>query len=92
MRITFDPAKRDATLRDRGVDFLEAETVFAGPTADVPDLRFDYGEPRIVTFGYLDTKMVAVVWTPTNDGRRVISMRKANDRERRTFGQRLGNH
>ena len=92
MRITFDPAKRAATLRERSLDFLEAPTVFAGPTADVPDSRHDYGERRTVTFGYLASRMVAVVWTPTIDGRRIISMRKANDRERRTYGQQLGGH
>lgn len=30
VRITFDPAKRDATLRDRGLDFADAAEVFAG--------------------------------------------------------------
>lgn len=92
MRITFDPAKRDATLRERGIDFHHAAQVFAGPTADQPDTRFDYGEPRTVTFGFLRSSMVVVVWTPTAEGRRIISMRKANDRERRTYGQRLGTH
>jgi uncharacterized DUF497 family protein len=34
--------------------------------------------------------MVIVVWTPRADARHVISMRKANDREKARFGQRLG--
>jgi uncharacterized DUF497 family protein len=44
--ITFDPAKRDWTLRERGLDFLEAAEVFAGPTLDEPDRRRDYGDHR----------------------------------------------
>jgi uncharacterized protein len=31
MAITFDPAKRDRTLAERGLDFADAEQVFAGP-------------------------------------------------------------
>jgi uncharacterized DUF497 family protein len=45
--IPFDPAKRRWTLEQRGLDFLDAETVFAGPTIEVPDRRRDYGEVRI---------------------------------------------
>jgi uncharacterized DUF497 family protein len=30
VRITFDPAKRAATLASRGLDFVDAEKVFAG--------------------------------------------------------------
>ena len=44
MAITYDPAKRDRTLRERGLDFKRAEEVFAGLTLDIPDLRRDYGE------------------------------------------------
>jgi uncharacterized DUF497 family protein len=37
MRITFDPAKRDLTLRHRGLDFARAGEVFAGRTATIAD-------------------------------------------------------
>nr|WP_234831280.1 BrnT family toxin [Rhodopseudomonas palustris] len=33
--------------------------------------------------------MVIVVWTPRSEARHIFSMRKANDREKATFGQRL---
>ena len=85
MRITFDPNKRDWTLRERGLDFAEAAEVFAKPTADEIDSRQDYGEVRIVTAGYLRGRMVIVVWTPRGDARHVISMRKANDREQEAY-------
>ena len=51
-RITFDPAKRAWTLRERGVDFVDAVEVFAGPVYEEPDHRRDYGETRIVTAGF----------------------------------------
>jgi uncharacterized protein len=53
MKITFDPAKRASTLKDRGLDFADAAEVFAGKTLNVPDERRDYGEPRIITAGLL---------------------------------------
>jgi hypothetical protein len=39
MAITFDPAKRDKTLSKRGLNFEDAEIVFAGVTLDVEDTR-----------------------------------------------------
>ncbi len=90
MPITFDPAKRDRTLAERGLDFADAAEVFAGETIDGPDERFDYGETRIVTVGLLRGRMVIVVWTRRGGDRHIISMRKANDREQARFGQRLG--
>jgi uncharacterized protein len=89
MKITFDPAKRDATWRDRGLDFLDAADVFAGRRFEFPDKRFDYGEVRNVTVGYLRDRMMIVVWTERGEARHVISMRKANGREKAYFGQRL---
>jgi uncharacterized DUF497 family protein len=85
MRITFDPNKRDWTLRERGLDFAEADLVFAGTAIDIPDIRHDYGELRIQTVGYLRGRMVVVVWTQRGDARHVISMRKANDREQAKY-------
>jgi uncharacterized protein len=89
VKITFDPAKRDWTLRQRGLDFNDASLVFEGATYDRRDDRFDYPEARFVTAGLLHGRMVIVVWTPAAGGRRVISMRKANDREKARFGQQL---
>ena len=58
MKITYDPAKRDWTLRERGLDFEQAAQVFARPTFDNPDDRRDYGETRIITVGRLGDRMV----------------------------------
>ena len=50
MRITFDPAKREKTWRQRGLDFADAVVVFSGATLEVQDTRQDYGETRIICF------------------------------------------
>jgi uncharacterized protein len=89
MRITFDRAKRESTLRERALDFRDALHVFAGTTLNVPDRRKDYGEVRMLTVGYLAGRMVMVVWTPRGEARRIISMRKCNDREQARYRDRL---
>jgi uncharacterized DUF497 family protein len=90
MAITFDPKKREWTLIHREVDFVNADQVFAGETYTQVDDRRDYGELRLITAGLLSGRMVIVVWTPRGDDRHVISMRKANDREKARYGHRLG--
>ncbi|MBV5287724.1 MAG: BrnT family toxin [Methyloversatilis discipulorum] len=81
MRITHDPAKRDKTLSERGLDFEDALLVFAGTTVEVVDDRKDYGERRIVCYDLLHGRVVVIGYTPRGSARHVFSMRKANDRE-----------
>jgi uncharacterized DUF497 family protein len=54
VKITFDPARRDLTLAHRGLDFADAERVFAGDHATWVDDRFDYREIRQITAGWLE--------------------------------------
>jgi uncharacterized protein len=82
MRITFDPAKRVRTLAERGLDFEDAELVFADTTIEIDDARRNYGERRIICYGLLAGRIVVVGYTPRGSARHVFSMRKANDREK----------
>ncbi len=81
--------KSDKNLSKRGLSFADAETDFSGPCVTFEDTRFDYGEPRFITFGLLDERMVVIAHTPRGDKTRIISMRKANDREQKTYQERL---
>jgi uncharacterized protein len=90
MGLTFDPAKRERTLRLRGLDFAEAETIFAGPIFSYEDKRRVYGEVRWITYGLLGGREVTVVWTWRGDDRHIISLRKSNDREKARYGPRMG--
>ncbi|MBP7392707.1 MAG: BrnT family toxin [Zoogloea sp.] len=89
MRIEFDTEKRDKTLLERGLDFACAGEVFAGATVTLEDARQNYGEVRFITVGTLDGRMVVLVWTPRGEARRIISMRKANERELAHYGPTL---
>lgn len=81
MAITCDPAKRDRTLKSRGLDFEDAALVFAGTTLEVEDTRRNYGETRIACFGHLMGRLVVVGYVPRGDDKHVFSMRKVNARE-----------
>ena len=85
MRIEFDEVKRQRTLAERGLDFARAAEVFAGIHVTFDDQRADYGEPRFNTVGLLDGRMVSLAWTTRGEARRIISMRKANEREQARF-------
>ena len=86
MRVEFDSTKRDITLAQRGLDFADSPQVFAGVNVTFEDQRQPYGEPRFNTLGLLGGRMVVVTWTPRGEVRRIISMRKANEREQARFG------
>lgn len=90
MRVTFDPAKRQKTLDERGLDFKDAAVVFKGVTVEVEDVRKQYGERRIICFGKLKGRMVVVGYTPRGAERHVFSMRKANDREQARLAPYFG--
>ena len=89
MKISFDPAKRQAALDDRGLNFADAAFVFADQTITVEDRRRDNGETRYQTVGFLAGRMVMVVWTPRGEARHVMSMRKCNAREKAIYQKRF---
>ncbi len=90
MKIAYDPAKRALIQEERGLDFEDAVQVFAGTVLTVPDDRKDYGEERYQTLGLLKGRLVVVVWTPRGEARHIITMWKANDRDRKRYEAELG--
>ena len=90
MDISFDPAKRAATLEHRGLDFADAAQVFMTEVATNQDIRKDYPEDRYITAGFLYGRMVVMVWTPRNGFRHVISMRYCHAKEESVWRRRMG--
>ena len=66
-----------------------ANEVFAEVHETFEDVRHPQ-ELRHVTVGWLDGRMVVLVWTQRGEARRIISMRKANGREQERYGGNLG--
>ena len=90
MRITYDPAKRERTLRERGRDFEDAATVFDDRHTREVDDRRDYGEERIKSVGRLRGRVVVLIWTTRDEARRIISMRHAHASEGELYREALG--
>lgn len=85
--IEFDEQKRNQTLSSRNLDFARAGEVFSRTIHAFEDLRMSYGEQRFITLGFLDGRLTVVVWTVRGTKRRIVSMRKANEREIKEYGR-----
>lgn len=87
--ITFDPAKNEANIRERGLPFSLVKDEFDWATAQViEDRRREYGERRYRALGLIETRLHALIYTPRGTGIHVISLRKANRREVRRYGEK----
>lgn len=90
MELIWDEKKRRATFDNRGLDFAEAGEVINSRSVTVADTRMDYGETLFITVGFLRKRMVVVVWSRRGETQRIISMRKANEREIAKYRSELG--
>ena len=85
MKIEWYEPKRQKTLKERNLDFADVDR-FDWTTAMVAeDVRKNYGELRSVAFGMLDARLVCLVYTLRGEALRVISLRKANEREEKVY-------
>ena len=88
----FEWDNRKAAQNDakHGVPFEYAVRVFLDPhRLDSEDTRRDYGEERWLTLGRIEGRLFAVAYTPRGKVIRLISARKANDREQRKYDETL---
>lgn len=83
----WDDEKAANNLAKHGVAF-EAVYDFDWETAHVvEDSRFDYGEPRAIAFGQIGADLHVLICTVRDDLIRVISLRRANRRERALYAK-----
>ena len=85
MRYEWDADKRAETLARRGIDFAFMD-YFEWATALTR--RSDrYGEIRWSSYGLIQDRLFKVIWTERGESIRIISLRKANSREIRNYGE-----
>ncbi len=85
MKIEYDAGKQQWTLETRGLDFESMADVLQDFYLQRTDDRRDYGEVRYIVLGALNGRPITAVWTPRGDAIRVISMRMADDEERKIY-------
>ncbi|MEP9396605.1 BrnT family toxin [Mesorhizobium sp. KR2-14] len=88
MKISFDPAKDEKTRVERGFSLALGVDVIRNQVALRLDDRRDYGEDRLISFGYVEERLFVCVYTVRGDTLHIISVRKANDREIKRYGRR----
>lgn len=82
MRFDWDKSKNDHCFLSRGFDFSYAASVFADPNRMIKrDDRYSYGEDRYQITGRIEGRLFVVVFTMRQKTIRIISARKANQRE-----------
>ena len=87
MNISFDPSKDAANLAKHGVSLADAGAFEWDGAVTFPDRRRDYGEDRLIGIGYIGDRLFVVVFVERAEARRIISLRKANQREERIYAQ-----
>ena len=86
MPAEFDPKKDAANIRKHGVSLAEGDGVLNDPLALTVENGAAEGEQRFVTIGMnAFGSLMVVVHTPRSGGSRIISVRKADPRERRNY-------
>ena len=86
MHFEFDADKQAINLRKHGIDLRDAAYVFLDPRRlDAADERQDYGEQRRVVVATVEDRVWVVVYARRADAIRLISARKANEREQKRY-------
>jgi uncharacterized DUF497 family protein len=92
MKYEWDEAKNALNIENHGVDFNDANELFEGNKLIIPDDRKDYGEKRFIAVGQINNRLMIAVytqWAPR--AIRIISLRKANNREKARFENKIKN-
>lgn len=89
MKFIWDDQKKRSNFDKHGFSFEDVSLVFSGETVTFLDDRFDYGEKRFITLGKLVGRVAVVVHTPRGEAMRIISMRKANEKEKNIYQEQL---
>jgi len=91
MDFEWDENKRKKTLRERGIDFIDATKIWKDPKRQERiDARKDHGEVRMQTIGRVDFGILFVVYTErvyenNEEVTRIISARMANETDKEEY-------
>ena len=87
MQIEFDPVKNASNITEHGLAFELAAELNLRESYNRIDNRFDYGEERWISLGVIRGRLHAMAYKFTTTGIRVISLRKANEKEQKIYDE-----
>ena len=82
MQFSYDEAKNKSNMQKHGVSLSEAKLLEWDLLISSHDTRRDYGEARTVGFTLMADRLYCVVFTVRGNTHHIISLRKANNREK----------
>ena len=86
----FDPGKDRLNREKHGVGLELAADMVWDEAFIQADERKDYGEQRMIAIAPIGRRLYVVVYTDRGLQRRIISLRKANEREVRAYIAEIG--
>jgi len=89
LSVEYDADKNIANRAKHGIDLMEAKYFNLNSASVEADIRKHYGERRFLALGFIADRLHVMVFTPRDKKLRVISLRKANLRERRKYAQKI---
>jgi len=89
MLFDWDTGKNQSNILKHGIDFIDAKEIFNNPMIIKVDKRINYGEKRWISIGLLGDIIVVMIFTLRGKAIRIISVRKANQKERRMYDERI---
>ncbi|MFA9218251.1 MAG: BrnT family toxin [Sphingomonadaceae bacterium] len=88
--IIWDTAKRKRNLHEHGIDIAQLETVFDFPMQTREDSSTAYGEQRLQSLCWFESRVVFMVWKDMKHCARIISCRYASKYETQTYFKSIG--
>lgn len=86
MKYEWDEDKRLSNIAKHNIDFVDV-VWFDWETAKISeDKRKSYGETRFICYGLIHGRLMVLCFTMRADNMRIISLRKANQREVEYYG------
>lgn len=89
MHFEFDPAKSEANQAKHGIDFESAQALWRDPSRVTGPTRSP-GEQRFMVVGLIDGKLWSAVITERDGATRIISVRRAREKEAAAYGRAIG--
>jgi uncharacterized DUF497 family protein len=87
--VTFDEVKRKANIAKHGIDLAGAKSIFDAPMQTIDDASEAYGEQRLKSLGWLNGRVVVLVWTDRQTGPHLISRRYGDKHETKRYFETL---
>jgi len=89
MKIEYDADKNATNIAKHGLSLKVFELLDKSQAVSIADNRYDYGEQRVRMFAHLAGRLCVTVFTMRGEVYRIISLRKANKRERDFYDNKI---